>query len=88
VEDEMPVWHLTVNLEPVWGVTGIPFTEKRDRIVHLIRRSGWLNNTLEKALLEELLGELAETPDATSFDGVFRDLYNLADDDRVWIETG
>jgi hypothetical protein len=83
----MPVWNLTVNLKSLWGVTEITFPSKRDGIVKLIKESGWDQYTDDVLTFEALVDELAETADNRSFDAVFQDLYDLADNDRVWIET-
>lgn len=82
----MPHWNLTVKLKPFWA-SADPFEEKRDRIVKAFRDSGWPGITSQPGHLESLLDELAEVPDVSAFDAMLGDLYDLADVDRVWIET-
>lgn len=83
----MPVWHLTVKLKPLWHITSITFPSKRDGIVKIIKDSGWREITGDPFEFDMALEELSEVPNPTEFDKVFRDLYDLADSDRVWIET-
>lgn len=84
----MPSWNLTVDLAPYWGPNGsYTFEERRDKIVETIRKSRWSLISDDPRALEVLLDELADAKDAIEFDGVFGFVYDLADDDRVWIET-
>jgi hypothetical protein len=57
------------------------FEEKRDAIIGRIRESGWQSEDLDNAL-----GELAEAEDAADFDEVWDLIYDLADEERVWID--
>ena len=81
----MPVWHLTVKLGSVWRADLI-FPLKRDAVVEIIKASGW-RDIADAEELDPLLEELAETLNLAEFDSVFNDIYDLADRDRVWIET-
>lgn len=83
----MPAWNLTVKLSPLWHEEGITFPSRRDGLVKLIQESGWRDLTGDRGEFDLLIEELAETESAGSFDAVFKDLYDLADSDRVWIET-
>lgn len=82
----MPVWHLTVKLGSVWRADLI-FPLKRDAVVEIVKKSGWRELTDDQETYDDLVEELSETLNLAEFDSVFNDLYDLADADRVWIET-
>lgn len=86
----MPVWKRTIDLRPAVEIykrdpANIPATAQK--AVELIEKSGWLDQTSFPEHLRAALDELkkATTPGQyiTSFDLV----YDVADEDRVWIET-
>ena len=82
----MPVWHLTIKLGDLWRAD-IGFPEKRDKIVSVLKISGWRDLTDRQEDFDELIDELSETLNIQEFDLAFSDIYDLADADRVWIET-
>jgi hypothetical protein len=63
------------------------FEQRRDAIAAAIRSSGWLRMTASAEHLEDLLKSLASAADADRFDEVWDEVYDLADEDRVWIAT-
>jgi hypothetical protein len=77
----MANWKLTVDLSALWHAPG-SFPERRDAIIKEIKASGWVGFDLAA-----LLSELADTTDEKSFDDVFGYVYDLADEQRIWIET-
>ena len=82
----MPVWHLTVKLGSLWREP-MAFPLKRDAVVEIIKGSGWRDLTGDPDEFDSALEELSETLSIPEFDAAFSDLYDLADYDRVWIET-
>ncbi len=76
----MRKWLTTVNVRQPWKAT--PFELMRDGVVSAVRRSSWNSNELD-----ELLEELSETEDTADFDIVWDAIYDLADQDSVWIAT-
>lgn len=79
--------NITVKLKDVWSDDGLPFEEKRDKIVERIKASGWRDITPYPDLFDDLVHDLGETVDTGEFDYLFVEFYDLADSDRVWIET-
>jgi len=85
----MPQWNRIIDLKPAAARykagEGIPATA--EKAVEIIEQSGWLDDTPYPDTLRDHLAELkqAESPDeyATAFDPI----YDVADIDRVWIET-
>jgi hypothetical protein len=83
----MPSWKLTLDLSSVWAKPGLTFPQRRDGVVAAIEGSGWLDWTAHQLHLEGLLVDLADTESVGEFDSTFGDIYDLADIERVWIET-
>jgi hypothetical protein len=74
-------WKRTVNLKGVWRNEAMTFEERRDAIIGRIRESGWQSEDLDNAI-----DELAEAEDADDFNEVWDLIYDLADEERVWID--
>ena len=84
----MPVWHLTIDLSPIWRGGDKPFTWRRDAIVEVLKTSAWREDlTADKDDFDYLLQTLAEAENAREFDLAFSEVYDLADEEQVWIET-
>lgn len=86
----MPVWHRTVKLGDLvqqWKNQQIDITELAELVVERIKRSGWRALTSDPDLFDDLLDELSEVLNKDEYTGAFNELYDLADIDRVWIET-
>lgn len=86
----MPVWHRSIHLEVLvqqWKDGGLDIEELAELVVGKIRRSGWRELTHNPDLLDDLLDELSEVLNENEYTSVFNDLYDLADADRVWIQT-
>lgn len=83
----MPAWKRTIYLKDVWRNEELTFEQRRDEIVKRIRESSWLDSSSDPAVLNECLDMLAEAPNTRYFDADFSNIYDLADVDRVWIET-
>lgn len=85
----MPVWKRTINLRPAVQIfkTEDDIPKTAEKAVEIIEASGWLTTTQFPDHLRAALDELkkAKTPGeyVTAFDLV----YDVADEDRVWIET-
>lgn len=87
----MSVWVEQINVKDLWergddaSPDGPEFETFRDAIVERLKASAWYGRS---AQLQELVDDLAETVDnVDDFDFIWSDLYDLADGDRVWIET-
>lgn len=83
----MANWYLTVDLSDYWHSEHLGFEEKRDGITSLLSASPWRNLSLHPGRIDQLIAELRKTTSVAAFDAVFGQVYELADTDRVWIET-
>jgi hypothetical protein len=84
----LPPWEKTkVRLKDFWNEEDMPFKEKRDRFVQRVKASGWLEKSEQAEELECLLGEIGDTETVDDFDWVLGLIYDIADYDRIWIET-
>lgn len=85
----MPVWNRTIDLRPAVQLfkTDADISATAEKAVEIIEKSGWLADTPYPDTLRDHLNGLkqATTPDEyiTAFDRI----YDVADEDRVWIET-
>lgn len=82
-----PVWDRTVLLGGVFRNQEMTFEQRRDGIVAALRSSGWPRVAADPQGLAELFEELADTADGDSFDVVWDVVYDVANEDRVWIDT-
>jgi hypothetical protein len=83
----MAVWHLTLDLKGIWRDESLTFGEKRDKVVARIKTSGWRALTPYPDHFDDLVAELEESLNSIEFEYAFDELYDLADSDRVRIET-
>lgn len=77
-------WRVQIELGDIFHDDDIPFPEKRDEIVKRVREGCKAFTTYE---LEEILDSLADCEDEDDFDTYWDDLYDWADENRVWIGT-
>lgn len=80
----MAVWREVISLGDVSHNEGMEFPERRDAIVARLRASQWYKHNEISHLVEWWLGE---AEDEEEFDQWWDELYDLADRDRVWIDT-
>lgn len=66
---------------------GLPWQERRDAIARSLRASSWFKGHDEVEDLPQFVDELADAESAKHVDQVMREIYDLADADRVWIEA-
>jgi hypothetical protein len=83
----LPVWDRKIRLADVWRNEAMTFEQRRDAIVRRLRVSSWVKGCDEFDELPQAIGELSEVADANAFDEVWDLIYDLADADRVWIDT-
>lgn len=85
----MPAWNRTIDLRPaveLYRATGsIPATA--EKAVEIIEKSGWLADTPYPDTLRDHLSGLKESVDQYDYEAWFDYIYDVADQDRVWIET-
>ena len=82
-----PIWDRKIRLGDVFHNDDLTFEQKRDLIVSRIRTSGWLKGCDEYDDLVMFVEELSETTTAAEFDGPWDEIYDIADAERVWIDT-
>jgi hypothetical protein len=82
-----PSWEHQLKLADVFHNDDLTFEQKRDEIVRRIRASAWFRGCHKDDDLVCTVEELADTEDVPAFDYVWDAIYDLADADRVWIET-
>lgn len=83
----LPVWDGTLRLGDVFRNEAMTFEERRDAIVARIRATEWFKRYDEFDDLPQAVEELSEVTSTGDFDGVWDAIYDIADADRVWIET-
>ena len=80
-------WLETVRLGDVWRNESMTFEQRRDEIVRRVKASNWYRSTDSSVELPDVVDDLAHATDASRFDFAWRYLYDIADWDRVWIDT-
>lgn len=83
----MPQWKRTIDLKDIFHNDDLSIPAKAKIIVTRIKESGWLEDTPYPDTLRDHLAELGEALNATEFDWAWSDVYDVADEDRVRIET-
>ena len=86
----MPVWNRTIYLAGAvqrWKEGALTIPELAEEVVGKIERSGWLADTPYPDTLRDHLGALKQAETAEDYVAAFDRIYDVADDDRVWIET-
>lgn len=85
----MPVnrWNREVNLIGAYRNDALTLNERAKAVAERIRKSGWVEDTPYPDTFRDLLAELETVETPGEFDAVFDQVYDLADEDRVWIET-
>lgn len=85
----MPRWNRTIDLRPavrLYKTTGdIPKTAAK--AVEIIEKSGWLADTPYPDTLRDHLNRLKQADDYYAYVHAFDYIYDVADEDRVWIKT-
>ena len=83
----MANWKATVHLGDFWRDDTKDWADKRDLTVARIKESGWREITPYPDFFDQLVEELAETLNIPEFDYALGELYDLAANDAVWLET-
>ena len=85
----MPRWARTIDLKPAVSLcktsSDIPATAAK--AVEIIEASGWLEDTPYPDTLRDHLAALKQAEDTYDYVTAFDRIYDVADEDRVWIET-
>jgi hypothetical protein len=83
----LPSWDRKIRLGDIFRNESMTFEQRRDAIVARLRASAWLGSKDEFDNLVEAVDGLAHAEDAEEFDGWWDEIYDIADEERVWIET-
>lgn len=83
----LPSWDRKIRLAEVFRNEDMGFEQRRDAIVARLLASSWLRERGDYDDLSDLIVDLGEAADVGEFDRVWDAIYDLADEDRVWIET-
>lgn len=85
----MPVWNRTIDLKPAVEIykesQDVPKTA--EKAVEIVEQSGWLTDTPYPDTLRDHLNQLKQATTPSEYEAAFEYLYDVADNDRVWIET-
>lgn len=80
-------WDGTLRLADVFHNDDLTFEQKRDATVRRIRATAWFKGYDEFDDLPMFVEELSDAADTDAFDAAWDCVYDIADADRVWIET-
>lgn len=80
-------WILTVDLKDVWKNDDLDFPEQVKQIVHRIKVSGWRGLTYSAERFDMMVAELGRSESFADFNFTWEAVYDLADQDRIWIAT-
>lgn len=85
----MPVWHRTIDLKPAIEIfkTEGDIPKTAEKAVEIIEASGWLADTPYPDTLRDHLNQLKQATTPGEYVIAFDYIYDVADEDRVWIET-
>lgn len=79
-------WAINIDLADVWRAD-IEWTKARDEVVKRLRASDWMDRTTDPLQLEFNILRLEQVTDMDQFDKVWDEIYDLADEDLVWLGT-
>lgn len=82
----MTAWKMTVDVSDLWirDLDTEDFEPFRDSIVERFKASKWY---AKSDYLRYIIMDLAESAGVDEFDDWWDEMYNLADDERVWVKT-
>ncbi len=86
----MPYWALKVNLAPeveAYKLGSLSIEELARKVVDQLKESGWRAFSPYPHTWDDTVDRLLQVETADEYDAAFEYIYDLADQDRVWIET-
>lgn len=86
----MPHWNLKIDLAPEvkqWKDGEVSVEELARAVKSKIDKSGWRAFTPYPHTFDDHLGRLLQAETASQYEAAFEYIYDLADEDRVWIDT-
>ncbi len=85
----MPHWSITIDLAPDvqrWKGGELSIEELAREVKRKIEDSGWRKITPYPHTFDDRLGRLLQAETERQYMAAFEYIYDLADQDRVWIE--
>lgn len=86
----MPYWALKVDLAPeveAYKLGNLSIEELARKVVDQLKGSGWRAFSPYPHTWDDTVDRLLQVETADEYDAAFEYIYDLADQDRVWIET-
>lgn len=86
----MPHWNLKIDLVPEvkqWEDGEVSIEELARAVKSKIDKSGWRAFTPYPDTFDDHLGRLLQAETVSQYEAAFEYIYDLADEDRVWIDT-
>lgn len=86
----MPYWALKVDLAPeveAYKLGNLSIEELARKVVDQLKKSGWRAFSPYPHTWDDTIDRLLQVETAGEYDAAFEYIYDLADQDRVWIET-
>lgn len=80
----LPSWALTIRIGPALEDRNMAFPARRDAIVADVRASRWSDVAADPKELDEILKAMSRSTSPKKFAEYFRELKEMANDDRVW----
>jgi hypothetical protein len=86
----MPVWYAKIDLAPeveAYKLGALSIPELAAKVVEIIKASDWRKFTPYPDTFDDHLGRLLQAETPSQYEAAFEYVYDLADEDRVWIAT-
>lgn len=86
----MSQWDRTLYLADLvrqWKAGELTIPELAEKVVKRIERNGWLSVTPYPDTLRDHLNQLKQATTSGEYVAAFDYIYDVADTDRVWIQT-
>lgn len=86
----MPNWNLKINLAPEvkqWKDGEVSIEGLARAVVAKLKDSGWRAFSPYPHTWDDTIDRLLQAETASQYEAAFEPIYDLADEDRVWIDT-
>jgi hypothetical protein len=83
----MANWQMTIDISKVFHDDEMSFEAKRDRIVAEIELSMWREITDSPLTLDTVIAHLGVAQDEVHFNQIWSHVCDLANADKVWLQT-
>jgi hypothetical protein len=86
----MPNWTLSIDLAPeveAWRMGNLSIEELARRVVGILKASGWRAFSPYPHTWDDTVDRLLQVDSPAAYETAFNYIYDLADQDRVWIQT-